>query len=72
MQSTLYSRQILMKFEFSQQIFEKSPNIKFHKNPSSGSRGVAWGRADGQTDTHDEANSRFSQILRKRLKKEVG
>ena len=27
-----------MKLEFSRQIFEKSSNIKFHENPSSGSR----------------------------------
>jgi len=30
---------------------EKSPDIKFHKNPSSGSRVVPCGR----TDRHDEA-----------------
>ena len=38
-----------MKFEFSQQIFEKVPNIKFHQNPSNGSRVVACGQTDGQT-----------------------
>jgi hypothetical protein len=27
-----------MKIEFSRQFFEKSPNIKFHENSSSGSR----------------------------------
>jgi len=43
-----YSRQILLKLEFSRQIFEKYPNIKFHKNPSSGSR-VPCGRTDRQT-----------------------
>ena len=42
--------------EFSRQIFEYS-NIKFHENPSSGSRAVPYGRTDG----HDKANSRFSQ-----------
>jgi len=30
-----------MKLEFSQQIFEKRSNIKFHKNPSSGSQVVS-------------------------------
>jgi len=30
-----------MKLEFSQQIFEKYPNIKFHENPPSGSWVVA-------------------------------
>jgi len=33
-----YSCPILMKLEFAQQIFEKSSNIKFHENPSIGSR----------------------------------
>jgi hypothetical protein len=41
-----YSCQILMKFEFSQQILEKSLSIKFHENPSSGSRVVPCGQAD--------------------------
>jgi hypothetical protein len=40
----------LNEFEFSRQIFEKFWNIKFHKNPSSGSRVVPYGQTDGQTD----------------------
>jgi hypothetical protein len=32
------------------EIFEKFSNIKFHENPSSGSRGVACGQMDRQTD----------------------
>ena len=47
-----------MKLEFSRQIFEKFTNIKFHENPSRGSRVVPCGRADG----HGEANSRISQF----------
>jgi len=47
-----------MKLEFSQKFFEKYSNIKFQENPSSGSRVVPI----GQTDEHDEANSRFSQF----------
>ena len=39
-------------------IFENYSTIKFHENPSSGSRVVAR----RQTDGHDEANSRFSQF----------
>jgi hypothetical protein len=46
MSSTRYSCQILMKLEFSRQIFEKSLNIKFHKNPSSGSLVVPCGQTD--------------------------
>jgi hypothetical protein len=33
-----------MKLEFSRQIFEKPSNIKFHQNPSSGSRVVTYRR----------------------------
>jgi len=40
-----------MKLEFSQRIFEKSSNIKFHENPSSGSGVVPWGQMDGRADT---------------------
>jgi hypothetical protein len=32
-----------MALEFSQHIFEKYSNIKFHENPSSGSRVVPCG-----------------------------
>ena len=35
-----------MELGFSWQIFEKSSNIKFHENPSSGSRVVPCGRTD--------------------------
>ena len=41
-----YSPQILMEIEFSRQIFQKHTNIKFHENPSSGSRVVACGQTD--------------------------
>ena len=48
-----------MKLELSRQIFEKkSQSLKFHQNPSSGSRVVPYIQADG----HAEANSRFSQF----------
>jgi hypothetical protein len=39
--------------------FQKTSNIIFRKNPSNGSRVV---HADGRTDGHDKANSRFSQF----------
>jgi hypothetical protein len=35
-----------MKLEFSQRIFEKHSNIKFHENPSGVSRVVPCGRTD--------------------------
>jgi len=40
-----------MKFEFSPLIFQKYSNIKFHENPSSGSRVVPCDKTDGRTDT---------------------
>ena len=51
-----------MNLEFSWQIFEKYSNVNFHENPISGSRVVPSGLADGQTDRHNEASSRFSQF----------
>jgi hypothetical protein len=39
-----------MKLDFSEHIFEKYSNIKFHENPSSGSHVVPRRRMDGQTD----------------------
>ena len=39
-----------MKFEFSGRIFEKYPNIKFHENPPSGSRGVPCGQTGRWTE----------------------
>jgi hypothetical protein len=50
------------------EIFEKSTNIKFHENPSSGGRVVACGQTDGQMDRHDKAISRFSSFCEQRLK----
>jgi carbohydrate-binding DOMON domain-containing protein len=47
MYSTRYSCPILMKLEFSQQIFEKYLNVKFHENPFSGKRVF---HEDGRTD----------------------
>jgi hypothetical protein len=47
-----------MKIEFSRYIFEKY-NIKFHENRLVGAELL---HADGQTDRHDEANSRFSRF----------
>ena len=65
MYSTSYSCPILMKLVFYRYVFEKSSNVKFHGNTSSGSRAVPCGR----TDRHDEANSRFSQFCERALKK---
>jgi len=59
-----YSCQTLMHLEFSQQIFEKYPNIKCHENPSNESRVVLCGRMD----RHDETNSRFSPFCQSALK----
>jgi hypothetical protein len=50
MKSARYSCRILMKLEFSRQIFGENSNIKFHQNPSSGSRVVPRGRTDRRAD----------------------
>jgi len=47
MYRTLHSCPALMKLEFSQQIFQKQSNIKFHEKPS---RGAEFFHADRQTD----------------------
>jgi len=51
-----------MKFEFSRQIFEKYSDEIFRENPSNESRVVPFRQAGGQTDRHEEADSRFSQF----------
>jgi len=43
---------------FSTDYFDKSSNTTFHKNPPSDTRVVPR----GQTNTHDEENTRFSQF----------
>jgi hypothetical protein len=53
---------ILIKLEISRQTFEKYSDIKFHENPSIGSRVVPCGRSDRGTDRHGEANRPFSQF----------
>jgi hypothetical protein len=45
----LYSRHILTKLPFPQPIFEKYSNIKFHENPSIGSRVLPCGQTDVKT-----------------------
>jgi hypothetical protein len=49
-----------MKVEYSPQNFEKSLNIKFHANLSSGGRAVPRWRTDGRRDRHDEAFRNFA------------
>jgi len=68
----MYSCQILKKLEFTRQIFEKYPNIKFHENSSNESRDVPCGHSDGEKDRQtykvDEANSRFEQFFERSKK----
>jgi hypothetical protein len=68
-QSSRYSCQILMTFEFPQQIFGKCSNIKFHENPSRGSRVVPCGRTEGRTNGQTDTRKLivFFAILRTRL-----
>jgi len=62
--STDYSSQILMKLEFSRQIFDKYSKTKFHWNLSCGSRFVPCGR----TNRHMTKLIVLLGTLRKRLK----
>jgi len=50
MSSTCYFCTILMKFEFSQQIFKKFFHIKFHENPYSRCQVVPCRPTDIQMD----------------------
>ena len=50
-----YSSQIVTNLQLSRQIFEKYSNVKFHENPSNGSRIFPCGR----TDRHNEAKNSF-------------
>jgi len=49
----------------SRHVLEKYSNIKFLKNPFSGSRIFPCGQTDKQTEGHDEANVRFSQLCKR-------
>jgi hypothetical protein len=57
--SAHFSTPILIILKFSQQIFEKYSNIKFHENRPVGEELV---HADVRTDGHDEVNGRLSQF----------
>ena len=59
---------ILIKPKFSQQVFEKYSDTKFHENPSSGIQVVPWGQIDRQKDTHGEVNSHISQFCKQAQK----
>jgi len=46
-----------MKFELFRPIFEKASNIKFHENPSSGSRVLPCGQMDGWIDVRTKGST---------------
>jgi hypothetical protein len=66
-----YCCQILMKLECSRQIFEEYSNIKFHENPSSGSRVVPCGPTDGQTNIYDETRVAFRNFAKSVYKQQA-
>ena len=67
--STRYSYQISIKLPIYGNTFEKYSNIKFHKNPSNGSRFVPCGH---KQERHGAANSLFFAILRTCLERSCG
>ena len=69
MYRTVHCNQILMKFEFSRQIFEKYSNIKCQENPTSGSRDIPCGRTNGHPDM-TKLMAAFA-ILRTRLRRAI-
>jgi hypothetical protein len=48
--SARYCGSILTKFGFYRQLSIEVPNIKFHENPSTGSRTDTYGQTDTQAD----------------------
>jgi hypothetical protein len=85
MLSTHCSCHILMKVEFSLQIFEKCTKSKLYDTFISGNRVFPSGRtdrhrqagrqmdgqADRRTERHEEDNSHFSQFCEKSLKTDL-
>jgi hypothetical protein len=58
-----YSCQVLMKLACSRQIFEKYSDIKFHENPSSGSRDVPRGQADTHKYIHTDRQTNMTKPI---------
>jgi hypothetical protein len=57
---------ILMRLEFSRHVFQKVSNSDFIKICPVGTELFHGdGRTDGQTDTHDEAYTGFSQFCKR-------
>lgn len=55
---------MLVHLEFSQQIFKKSPSIKFHKISSNWNHVIrAYGQTDEQTESRDKAKSPLHQFI---------
>jgi hypothetical protein len=54
-----------MNIGLSWKIFKKSTNIKFYKNQSSAGELL---QADGETDRHGDAGSRFLQFCERAYK----
>jgi len=52
-----------MKLEFSQQIFQSLSDIKFHENPSSGSRVVPCGQIEGQADGRTDRRTDMMKLI---------
>jgi hypothetical protein len=58
---------VVTKFGFYGQIFVEVCNIKFHENPSSGSRADVCGQIDRQTDRPNGGEGRFQRVSERAL-----
>jgi hypothetical protein len=70
MYSSRYSCEILTKFEFPRQVFEKKHSISnfVRIRPVGAEVFYAHGLMDKREDRNDEANSRYSQFWQTRVK----
>jgi len=59
----------LLNTEFSQHIYDKYSNTKFHRNSSSGNRIFLCRQTDRRRDRHGEANRSFPKLCERAQKK---
>jgi len=56
--SKIPNKSQMLIIPFLSMYYNRVTNIKFHVNPSNGSRADAWGETDGQTDKNRQMEGR--------------